>query len=693
MPELDGEYADTLLAAALRYAAGGLYVFPAYVERPDPTQHAKTARFIGQWRTASSKEPAQIRAWWGPDGPWRGAHVCVDTGKSGLVVLDADGPDAIAAVEQLIALADCGPAVETTPTGGAHYWFRESYRDVIGNSASLVAADVDVRGMGGLVYAAPSRDSAGAYRWVGSEPDFAEHDALPVVPQVIIDRTKAQVKAEGSHANPDANPANPPEPAPFDVPARQFTKQQAFDFCAPFIRALREAPVGTINARLNDAAKAISHFIPAFWAAETVSASLLAALEHTAYDGATWRAQDTIASAFRSAGADWRAELLPDPFEDGQQAAPPEASVVDAFLAELLTPEELVAMPPPMPLIMDWLDLDSLAYVIGKPGSYKSFLVLDWAAHVGQGLPWRGHRVEQADCWYVVAEGTSGMSLRVRAWEDRNGPMKGVSFLPRPVQASGGEWTVMVEAARQRQPKLIILDTQARVTVGMDENDNTEMGKFIHRAEELRAATGACVLVVHHIGRNGEDARGASALDGAQTTEIKIKRSDRGPGWAVIEQDKQKDMAEAEPIEIQLDTVDLGLDAASGRRLSSLVLAPVNPFDTAGSRMPVQDWLENLTENQGELLGVARDIFTGLGATKAELRTAVRARRDDRNAPDMPKNSFYKAFDHLVSNGAIVRVKGTQRYVFDDTHSDVKTSLGRANDRSDIDDHRGDLTG
>lgn len=689
----DERYADALLAAALRYAAGGLYVFPAYVERPDPLEHAKQARFIGQWRTASSTDPATIRAWWEPGGPWRGAHICVDCGKSGIVVLDADGADAVEHVEAMGRRHVWANVVSaSTPSGGRHYWFRENYRIPIGNSASQLAPGVDVRGMGGLVYAAPSRDSAGSYGWLGPEPDFATHSALPVIPEAITDELKSQVKAASPTVPQDQGDARgtvgDAGDAIFEPPPRRFTRQQAVDFCAPHLAALRQAPVGTINTRLNDAAKALSHFLGPFWAADEARQWLHNALRATAYDGATWRADDTIGSAFRSAETGWRAEMAPDPFgqEEGAGQPRPEPSLVDAMEAELLTPDQVAERPPPVPLIMDWLDMDSLAWLIGKPGSYKSFLVLDWVAHVGGGQPWRGNPVRQGDAVYIVAEGVTGMSKRVRAWQNRYGPMKGVTFLPRPVQAGGPEWAVLVELARRRAPVLIVLDTQARVTVGMDENDNTEMGRFIHRAEELRAATGACVLVVHHIGRNGEDARGASALDGAQSTEIKIKRSDTAPLTAVIGQDKQKDMAELEDVEVSLQVVDLGLDQQTGREISSLVLAPMSPFDTARERKRVRDWLDRLAENQADLFGVMVDIYTPGSATKSELRAAVKERRGEQGRPEMPKQSFDKAFNALIHKELFVQIKGVQRYMIDpDRISDIATQSDE-----DIDDHRGD---
>lgn len=663
-PDQDQDYADVLLAAALAYAQAGLYVFPARVERPDPASHSKRSQFIGQWKKRATRDPTQIRQWWGPGGTWRGAHICLDMGGSGLVGLDADGSEGVENLKRLAADHDWPDpiAVARTPTGGQHWIYRENYRRSVSiDSDGKVAPAVDVRGMGGLLFAAPSRDSAGAYEWL-TKPDWAGQN---VVPDLVIERMNAQVK-EVSPAVPqdrgDARGTGGTDT--FDTPTRAFTLAEAKKFAQPYMDALRDAPVGAINDRLNDAAKVLSHFVGPFWSAEQATASLLKRLESTAYDAATWNAQSTIASAFSSANTDWRAVLAPDPF-DTAGGQPPEPSAVDAMLAEMLTPDQLIERPPPTPLILDWLDLDSLAWLIGKPGSYKSFLALDYAAHVGQGVPWRGHRVHQGEAVYLVAEGTTGIGLRVRAWQEQHGPMKAIRFLPRPVQASGPEWAVLVEACRRIGPVLVVLDTQARVTVGMDENDNTEMGKFIHRAEELRAATGACVLIVHHIGRNGEDARGASALDGAQSTEIKISRSERGPLWAVIEQDKQKDMAEAEPLELQLSKVELGRDEITGRELSSLVLAPVDPFDTAKERKPVRDWLDRLADNQAELFGVMDDIYAPGSATKAELRASIKERRRDNERPEMPKQSFDKAFNALIHKELFVQIKGAQRYMID----------------------------
>jgi hypothetical protein len=58
---------------------------------------------------------------------------------------------------------------------------------------------------------------------------------------------------------------------------------------------------------------------------------------------------------------------------------------VETMLAQLLSVEQLKTMPPPQPLVNGMLDLDTTAWLIGASGSYKSFVALDLAAHVGTG--------------------------------------------------------------------------------------------------------------------------------------------------------------------------------------------------------------------------------------------------------------------------------------------------------------------
>ena len=107
MPPEDGR----MLRAALRYAEHGWPVFPCKPGDKKPlTEHG--------FQEAST-DPEQIREWWGarPD-----ANVAVPTGAvSGIVVLDADGPGADAALQELGASV---PTLTNITSKGRHLLFK-----------------------------------------------------------------------------------------------------------------------------------------------------------------------------------------------------------------------------------------------------------------------------------------------------------------------------------------------------------------------------------------------------------------------------------------------------------------------------------------------------------------------------------------------------------------------------------------
>jgi len=257
------------------------------------------------------------------------------------------------------------------------------------------------------------------------------------------------------------------------------------------------------------------------------------------------------------------------------------------------------------------------------------------------------------------------MPLRVRAWEERNGPMpENLIILPRAVQIMGQGWPVLIEAAREIKPVLVIIDTQAQSTLGVKENDNTEMSGMISKLGNLRDATGACVWTVHHIGRNGEDARGASSLDGAQDSELRVERVG-GPKAmkAVIKIDKQKDAADTAEIPLRAELVDLGVDPLTGEPLSSLVVSPdlfADPFET-------RPWVEGLTETMILILDTLRTMFSEHGGTKGEVAKVLKE-RTARMRGRWASSTFYESWDKLAKRDMIEPLggKGVRFVVVDD---------------------------
>ena len=164
--QMSDEYAEALLNAAIGYATAGIAVFPLRLYRRG--EGKKGVSPIASWRAASTTDLDVIREWFGVGGDWRGTAVAIDTGKSGLTVIDLDvteGKDGIAAWERENTPS---PMQVRTPTGGRHHYFRADVaRPVTVHNRGEVADGIDVRGEGGFVIAPPSIDPrGGSWEWV-----------------------------------------------------------------------------------------------------------------------------------------------------------------------------------------------------------------------------------------------------------------------------------------------------------------------------------------------------------------------------------------------------------------------------------------------------------------------------------------------------------------------------------------------
>lgn len=331
---------------------------------------------------------------------------------------------------------------------------------------------------------------------------------------------------------------------------------------------------------------------------------------------------------------------------------------VDALLAEMLDTNALDSMPSLQPLVGDLLHLDTLARVIGPSGHMKSFVTIDFAGHVGTGMPYHGLPVHQGTVIYLVAEGAGGIRKRVRAWEQHYGlRMDGVLFLPRPVQAMDPEWLTLIEACKRRGPVLIVVDTQARVSVGVEENSAKELGLVVDRMEQLRAATGACVLLIHHTGHVGEHGRGSSSAKGALQSELHVsKKGDNASNIVVtMKTGKQKDDEEGADRQFALKVVNLrGEYKADGRPVTSVVLVSLDTVDKALVDGTPEFLAAQLDRAQVPVeWGVprVRDALPRLGiaASKAKVEEAVKIRKQKRTnlVPGKPPRTTFNQPPHF----------------------------------------------
>jgi hypothetical protein len=290
----------------------------------------------------------------------------------------------------------------------------------------------------------------------------------------------------------------------------------------------------------------------------------------------------------------------------------------------MLQPGQLEALVPPRHIVRGLLTFGSESWLIGEPGSKKSFVALDLAAHVASGQVWQGRKVVQSTVVIIAAEGAGGIGKRVDAWQRTYGRLPAGRFyvLPEPVQASDATgWRVLGAACARLGAELVVIDTQARVTVGLEENSATDMGRYVDAVRWLKSVTQACVLTVHHTGRRGGDARGSSAIDGAQDTELKIEP---GVSWEYVRlvTEKQKDIEPASPIVLKFVKVALGADD-EGAPIDTLVVARADEWTASEMDGQALDALGGQTDDRHVLVEPEPWTYIVFPNPKAELARRI----------------------------------------------------------------------
>lgn len=303
----------------------------------------------------------------------------------------------------------------------------------------------------------------------------------------------------------------------------------------------------------------------------------------------------------------------------------PEAAKLRARRSlRVLTVPELDALPQPEWQVEGLVPEGSLVVLYGPPSSGKTFLALDLALHVATGRDWLGHEVRGGGVLYVAAEGVAGMRARVGAWRETHNPddLSDFRLVPETVDLLSREDAAALAAlCRKHETRLVVMDTLARCLPGADENAAKDVGMAIRRLDDIRGASGATCLLIHHTGKDGAVERGSSALRGAADTMLEVSADDLR---LTLSTRKQK---EAEP------RADVYLELNPVLKAGSMSITEVRTFDFA------------LTSRDKALVRAVSRTDLGDGVTATEWLAAS----------DTPKRTFYDARKRLVDEGYVAK--------------------------------------
>ncbi|NBW51498.1 MAG: hypothetical protein EBR49_15705 [Betaproteobacteria bacterium] len=293
---------------------------------------------------------------------------------------------------------------------------------------------------------------------------------------------------------------------------------------------------------------------------------------------------------------------------------------------ELLSFDQVSALPPVSWLIKDVMPAQGIGAVYGPSRSGKSFLVLDLLGAVASDrAEWFGNRIKaHVPVVYLALEGEHGVPQRIRAYiEERGVPERefrfiftGLSILkPEDVDAL----IQSIKALGMEHP-IVCIDTLNQATPGMDEN-SSEMGLAIQAMKRIQRETEGLVMIVHHTGKDEtKGLRGHSSLLAALDFSIVVTRGEEARSWR---SDKIKDGADDKEFFFGLKTVELGEDE-DGDPLTSCVV--VEKEDADFITAVVGQTVEGKPITVAQALKAFMDrsslqaVADGLGTTKAKAQ-------------------------------------------------------------------------
>jgi hypothetical protein len=296
---------------------------------------------------------------------------------------------------------------------------------------------------------------------------------------------------------------------------------------------------------------------------------------------------------------------------------------------------------------------DSMGMLFGASGAFKSFLALDLALHVANGMRWCDRITTPGSVVYVAAEGGAGIYRRVAAWHKKRNIQQTEKFRVciTPLLLTLEDQVLrLADAIRAlpERPELVVIDTLSQTFSG-DENAATDVADYIRLINtHIRAAFGCTVTILHHTGHAAsERPRGSSALTANLDFLLGCFRPDADALEAQLEVIKQKDGDKIDAQHFELVREVLGKDS-DGEEVSSLVAEYHNLVQT------LKKASQNLTDQQQAVL----DIMSPEESTTADQIIQVLAGLTNETAA---KRNLSRVIDRLREL-RLIKVVGNKRW-------------------------------
>jgi hypothetical protein len=325
---------------------------------------------------------------------------------------------------------------------------------------------------------------------------------------------------------------------------------------------------------------------------------------------------------------------------------------------------------PPEP--REWL-IDGLLYrgqitmFFGPPGIRKTLLLMDMCASLALGHTWLMRRSGQVDhkslatfhttrpaniLWLDYDNGEFETQIRIRAaMLGHNGLGQGCfrylsEAIPWLALDNSSHVRRLISMARDMSADVIVIDALGMVMGGVDEN-SPQVAGVIAKLKEIRSATGAAILVVHHPSKSGAQMQNTSTYNAAGSAKfsnffewtIELRASEEEPDTIVVDVVKHRGWAKNKKFLAEFTYEHFGLDQPQlSHELRSFRFYPAPLESKADKRgTAVRDIVLALLAggemNQSELINEtksAADAQFGSPVGKVAIRDIIKAMANDK---------------------------------------------------------------
>jgi hypothetical protein len=276
-------------------------------------------------------------------------------------------------------------------------------------------------------------------------------------------------------------------------------------------------------------------------------------------------------------------DFAADPFDPADLAALLQATAPKPkppARNRFLSIDEIMAMPDPEWLVKGVIPKGGVGLLVGQSQAYKSFLALHLALCLSTGSdPHPDHPAAGTyETIFVAGEGAGGFKLRIKAWMKAHPELRPAmrlqtfpSYLDKEAEAKALAAAIRDLAERDgKRHRLLVVDTFSANFTGKENTDDA--AGFIRHCHRIAQASDVTVLVIHHLGKDGDKgARGHSSLTGNTDFWMTLERPDMGKRTVRLRPGKLKDAPTDHELWFEAASVVV---ADCGEFTDSLVLKP-----------------------------------------------------------------------------------------------------------------------